>query len=98
MNAPWIGVMPRNGWSFVIISHSTTPKLYTSALVEYGSCRMTSGAIHRYVPVSAVKSDDECPISSTQLRPKSEIFTVPWLSSRTLPDLRSRCMMEHKCK
>lgn len=58
---------------------------------------MTSGAIQRYVPVSAVRSR-ELPMSSTQLSPKSEILAVPCESMSTLPDLRSRCMIEHRCR
>ena len=36
-------------------SASSTPQLYTSALLVYSSCRIISGAIYTYVPVSPVK-------------------------------------------
>lgn len=50
----------------------TTPKLNTSAFSSYGLCSITSGAIHLYVPVSAVM----CPlVSIMRATPKSAILT-----------------------
>ena len=55
---------------------------------------MTSGAIQRYVPVSAVMT----PLVTTRATPKSAIFTVPCSSMRRLAAFRSRCTMRIWCK
>ena len=41
------GMSSSNGTRYVIISHARIPNEYTSHRSLYGSCRMTSGAIHR---------------------------------------------------
>uniref|UniRef100_A0A8R7QUT8 Uncharacterized protein n=2 Tax=Triticum urartu TaxID=4572 RepID=A0A8R7QUT8_TRIUA len=71
-----------------IISSSTTPKLYTSALVSTrASLRSHSGAMYPLVPLIWVTVVCTCWLPSSLEIPKSVILGTPWSSSRMLSGL-----------
>ena len=78
------------------ISQSVMAKENTSALTSYSPCVMTSGAIHRYVPVSAVIFDPSR--GTRRARPKSQIFASKDPEIKTFEALKSRCITPTSCK
>mmetsp|Transcript_39590 Transcript_39590/g.99511 ORF Transcript_39590/g.99511 Transcript_39590/m.99511 type:complete len:238 (+) Transcript_39590:252-965(+) len=58
--ATCMGVMYVSSYGTLCVTSSAASTAHekTSALVSYGSCRSTSGAMYRYVPVSPVSTPD----------------------------------------
>ena len=89
------GVRPVKGSCWCVISHRSTPYEYTSHFSSYGWCVITSGAIIRYEPVSAVCSR---PLRACVAMPKSATFACCCSSSSTFGALMSRCITLCWCR
>ena len=80
----------------VTSSHMRIPKEKTSHLWSYFWCEITSGAIHRYVPVSAVIAFPS--VALTLATPKSATFTTSYSSISKFAVFRSRWMTFTLCR
>ena len=99
-------VAPRNGFSPLAISYSSTPSDQMSLRSSAGSPRRISGAITDNVPAmtpSAVSDARDCDRSSSVPRdkarasPKSSTFALPSRVIKTFALFRSRCVTPPRC-